>query len=84
MIGLKEAYEKIKQTHPNEYVDGVNEFPQYYRFFLVPNGKKWEDLMWGLYDGAQVDKDTGKMTENTAIGLEWPIHQYVREELEKL
>lgn len=40
--------------------------------------------MWGLYDGAQVDKDTGKMTENTAIGLEWPIHQYVREELEKL
>ena len=48
MIGLKEAYEKIKQTHPNEYVDGVNEFPQYYRFFLVPNGKKWEDLMWGL------------------------------------
>ena len=45
MIGLKEAYEKIKQTHPNEYVKGVNEFPQYYRFFLVPNGKKSEDLM---------------------------------------
>lgn len=84
MIGLKEAYEKIKQTHPNEYVHHVNEFPEYYRFILVPNGHKMEDLMWGLYGGTQVDKDTGKMTENTAIGLEWPIHQYRREDLEKL
>ena len=84
MIGLKEAYEKFKQTHPNEYVHIVNEFPEYYRFFLVPNGKKWEDLMWGLYGGTQVDKDTGKMTENTVLGLEAPIHQYRREDLEKL
>lgn len=84
MIGLKEAYEKIKQTHPNEYVHHVNEFPEYYRFILVPNGQKMEDLMWGLYGGTQVDKDTGKMTENTVLGLEAPIHQYVREELEKL
>lgn len=40
--------------------------------------------MWGLYGGTQVDKDTGKMTENTVIGLDWPIHQYLKEELEKL
>lgn len=84
MISLKEAYEKIKQAHPNEYVKGVNEFPQYYRFFLVPNGKKSEDLMWGLYGGTQVDKDTGKLTENTVLGLEAPIRQYRMEDLEKL
>lgn len=40
--------------------------------------------MWGLYGGTQVDKDTGKMTENTVLGLEAPIHQYRREDLEKL
>lgn len=84
MIGLKEAYEKIKKAHPNKYTNIANEYPECYRFVLVTNGIRPEDELWGCVEGTQVDKDTGKITENVSLDHRRPIRQYPKEELERL